>query len=61
MKKANAEIRLKAMSNGVPLWKIADELGIHEITLVKRLRHELPVKECAEILNIIDRLALQEG
>ena len=60
MKKANTKIRLKAMSEGIPLWKIADELGVHEITLVKRLRHELPERERAEILNVIDRLVLRE-
>jgi len=40
----------------VRLWQIADEMGIHEVTLIKRLRHELPESEKAKILSIIEKL-----
>lgn len=54
---ANMTIRLRAKSRGVPLWKVADALGISEPTLFRWLRRELPKEKCEEILGIIDRLA----
>lgn len=54
---ANKEIRRTARANGVPLWKIADKLGISEPTMSRKLRHELPEEQKEKILNIINELA----
>jgi len=54
---ANQDIRKTAAKNGVRIWQIADKLGVHEVTLVKRLRYELSEAEKAEIFDIIDALA----
>ena len=54
---ANKEIRRTAKASGVPLWKIADKLGISEPTMSRKLRHELPEAEQTKILNIINELA----
>lgn len=54
---ANKEIRRTARANGVPLWKIADKLGISEPTMSRKLRHELPEEQKTKILNIINELA----
>lgn len=50
---ANTDIRNQLKKTHTPLWKVADVLGIHEITLCRRLRHELPADEKREILNAI--------
>lgn len=46
----NGAIRQKAKANGVPLWKVAKEIGISEPTLTRWLRVPLsPEKErCIE-------------
>lgn len=54
---ANNELRQKARSYGVPLWMLAVELGISEPTMTRRLRQELPVKEKAKMLAIVENLA----
>ena len=57
MQKANIDVRNAAKKNGLPLWIIANALGIHEVTLVKKLRVELPVKEKQLLLSIIDKIS----
>lgn len=56
MAKANVEVRQAAKAARLPLWKIAAEMGICEVTLVKRLRFELQETQKSEILKIISRL-----
>jgi len=53
----NTEIRMRAATNGVRLWQIADELGIADGNFSRKLRHELPDSKKAKILKIIDQLA----
>ena len=53
----NQAIRQAALANGVRLWQIAQELGVHEVTLSRRLRTELPQGEQERILTIIDKLS----
>lgn len=53
---ANKEIRTTAIKSNVRLWQIADEMGIHEVTLIKRLRYELTESDKAKILSIIEKL-----
>lgn len=40
--KANQEIREKAKAAGIPLWRVAEALGVSEPTIIRTLRHELP-------------------
>ncbi|MCM1543806.1 MAG: hypothetical protein NC110_00760 [Ruminococcus sp.] len=54
---ANKDIRAKAKEKGVYLWKIADILGVCDMTFTRKMRHELPEDEKAKIFAIIDELA----
>lgn len=53
----NTDIRKYAKAHGVRLWQIADELGISEITMSRKLRYELSEDEKQKILEIINELA----
>lgn len=56
MIKANADIREAIKAAGLKQWQIADSLKISEITLCRRLRHELAAGEKKQILDIIQEL-----
>lgn len=49
----NRDLRLEARGAGVPLWRIAQAIGITENGLIKRWRIELPPEEKAKIRAII--------
>ena len=53
----NQEIRRAAAGAGVPLWKIARDIGISEPTMTRRLRVELTEEQKAEIMASIRRLS----
>ncbi len=53
----NLKIRDKARIENVPLWEIANALGIADTTFSKKLRFELSEDETQKILTIIDELA----
>ena len=57
---SNDRIRALARANHVPLWLIADTLGISESTMTRKLRKELPDSEKQEIFKIIDELAAEK-
>jgi len=61
MTKANADIRKTAKANDVPLWAIAQKMGICEMTMSRKLRTELPQPEKEKIFSIIKELAETEG
>lgn len=54
---ANKEIRITAQKMNVKFWQIADAMGIHEVTFVKRLRHELKDCDREHILKIIQKIS----
>ncbi len=56
MQKANTELREYAKAKGVPLWAIADALGITGGTLIRRLRKPLKSEICEAYKGIIDSL-----
>lgn len=58
---SNTEIRIKATKSGIKMWQIAERLGIHEGTLSRKLRHELPEEEKQKILALIDEIAERES
>ena len=53
----NFTIRKTAKDKKVPLWAVADRLGISEPTMTRKLRHELPPEEKQQILALIDKIA----
>ena len=60
MEKPNMNLRYYAKGNGVPLWRIAKEYGIHEMTLIGRLRKPFDKQMSAEFKKIVDKIA-KEG
>lgn len=53
----NMDIRIYLKERRVPLWRLADALSIHENTLLRRLRHELPEAEKARLRAIVDDIS----
>ena len=53
---ANGGVRRRARAADVPLWGIADHLGISEATLTRWLRFPLSVEREAHILEAISIL-----
>ena len=53
---SNAELKTEIKTAKVPQWRIADELGICEMTLIRWMRHELPQEKKMEIRAIIAKL-----
>lgn len=56
---ANKTVREAAKSNGVTLWRLADELKISEPTMTRKLRRELTAEEQERLLRIIEEIAAQ--
>ena len=57
----NKAIRDAAKNYGVKLWELAEALGINDGNLSRKLRHELPDEEQAEIIEIIINIAREKG
>ena len=58
----NRKIRAAAaVAAGVPMYKIAMELNISEVTLYRYLRTELPEEKKSAILAAIDKLSKEEN
>lgn len=53
----NTDIRNAAKDSGIRLWQVADEVGLNESVLSRKLRRELPDEEKAQLLDAISRLA----
>ena len=53
----NLTIRNYAKEKNVPLWAVADALGISEPTMTRKLRHELEPEETEKILAVIGDIA----
>lgn len=56
MVQRNVEIRQAIKSSNLYVWQVAERLGVHENTLFRTLRKELPTEKKAEILTIISNL-----
>lgn len=56
MKKANERIRKAAKGAGLPLWRVAAELGVSEPTLLRWLRFPLPEDKEWQIMAAIESL-----
>lgn len=56
MNTANKEIREALRSAKIPIWRLAYSVGVHENTMLRRLRIELSESEKAEYLKIIKKI-----
>lgn len=54
---ANEWIKSYARTRRVRLWEVADAMKIHEASLSRLLRYDLPPEKQLHIKNIIDSLA----
>ena len=54
---SNRDVKLAAAGAGVRMWQIADELGILDCNLSRKLRRELSPEEKAQMFEIIKRLS----
>lgn len=59
MIKANADIRAELKNKKVPVYAIADVMGVHENTIFRRLRFELPEQDKQTFRRIINELSAQ--
>lgn len=59
MTKANADIRMRMKEKKVPVYAVGAAMGVHENTVFRRLRFELPEQDKQEFFRIIDKLAEQ--
>ena len=61
MTMANADIRSAARAAHVPLWMIAEHMGISEPSMTRKLRRELSDAEKNALLSVIAELQEQEA
>lgn len=57
----NLEIRKKLKERKVLQWQVADKLGVSEMTLVRKLRYELPEAEKQKIFSVIEEIAVEKN
>ena len=53
---ANSEIRTSMKEAHVSYWQIGDVLGLHENTVMRRLRHELSDEERRRFIAAIEEV-----
>lgn len=61
MTKANLDIRAELKEKQIPVYAVADVMGVHENTVFRRLRHELPEQDKREFIRIINELSEQNA
>ena len=57
---ANTEIRALCVSKGIRMWQLADAYGCSEMTLYRKLRHDLSDDDKKRFLDIIAELSAQK-
>ena len=58
--KPNMDLRFYARGKGVPLWRVAEAYGIHENTLLQRLRKQYSKEDAEEFMRIVDKIYREE-
>lgn len=58
---ANLDVRFKAKAAGVPLWKIAERLGVTEVTISRRLRKELSPEQKQQYFDAIQQIVSERA
>lgn len=56
MTQRNLDIRKKAKEAGIPLWRIAEALQIHENSFYRMMRYEMSASRKHEIFAVIKGL-----
>lgn len=56
MNSLNSDIRVCAFQNDIRMYRIAEKLGIHYVTLNNKLRKKLSTEEKRKIFNVIEEL-----
>ena len=56
----NTEIRAELKAAKIPYWKIADKLGVHENTIIRRMRKELSEDDRKKFLAAIDTIKTEK-
>ena len=52
----NIEIKRAARAAKIPLWRVANEIGVSEATMTRWLRTPLPIEKERRVLDAIARL-----
>ena len=60
MVKANTDIRTALKTANIPIWACAAAMGVHENTLLRRLRLELPDEDKKPIFEAIERIRTEK-
>lgn len=60
MKLANQDIRALMREKKVPVYAVGAAMGVHENTVFRRLRFELPEQDKQAFIRIINELAAQD-
>jgi len=55
----NIKIRLAMVEYGVKQWQVAQLMGIHEVSLSRKMRNELPEEEQNRIVELIRNKAAE--
>lgn len=56
MNYSNMDIRRKAMENGVPLWKVAESLGMSESGFSRKMRYEMNDDDKTKVFQAIENV-----
>lgn len=57
----NADFRAYAKAHNVPLWQIADVIGVSEPTMTRKLRYELSAEEREQLLLAVDKIVSERA
>lgn len=60
MSKTNVKLRERMQELHVPVWAVADVIGVHENTLLRRLRKELSENERMHLMQIVEQIAVED-
>lgn len=52
----NAELKAEIKANGFPLWRIAEQIGVCDLTIARWLRSERDTTHQPQILKALDEL-----
>jgi len=58
--KPNMDLRFYARGKGVSIWMIADEYGVHENTLLNRMRKQFTEEEANEFKAKVDKIVRED-
>ena len=60
MMQKNIDIKKYMKFCGVAQWRVAEALGVHEMTLSRWLRYDMTEEKRKTIFDVIDRLAAED-